>query len=247
MAEETRGSEPPEPGDGGEASFNESLIRGKLRRADQGRKSGKGVLAGGRKPDAILGSGPPNRHGMPKLPPGQHAVKNWPVLDLGVQPAIPREQWTLSVLGQVEKPQAFDWQAFMALPQVEDVSDFHCVTSWSRMDNTWGGVRFRDVIAAAVPKAGATHAYMKAFDGYTVNLPLAECLDDDVLLVHTWEGIPLPREHGGPVRMITPRKWAWKGAKWIKEIHLLPRDMLGFWELRGYSNTAEPWADDRYS
>jgi DMSO/TMAO reductase YedYZ molybdopterin-dependent catalytic subunit len=233
------------PGDA--EAFNESLIRGKMRRADLGRKAGKGVLAGGRFPDEVLGTGEPNRHGMPKLPPGQHAVKNWPVLDLGVQPAIPKDVWTLSVQGQVEHPLALDWAAFMALPQVEDVSDFHCVTSWSRMDNAWGGVRFRDAVAKAVPKPTATHVYMKAYDGYTVNLPLAECMDDDVLLVHTWEGIPLPREHGGPVRMITPRKWAWKGAKWIKEIHLLPQDMLGYWELRGYSNTAEPWADDRYS
>lgn len=245
MAEEARGSDPAETDP--ESGFNQGLIRGKMRRAEAGRQAGRAELAGGRAPGQVLGSGPENRHGMPKLPPGQHEVKNWPILDLGVHPEIPRDHWTLSVLGQVENPLALDWKAFMALPQTEDVSDFHCVTSWSRMDNRWGGVRFRDAIALARPKPTATHAYMKSYDGYTVNLPLAECLDDDVLLVHTWEGLPLAKEHGGPVRMITPRKWAWKGAKWIKEIHLLPKDMLGFWELRGYSNTAEPWEDDRYS
>jgi DMSO/TMAO reductase YedYZ molybdopterin-dependent catalytic subunit len=225
-----------------EGPFNQALIRGKMRRAERGK------LAGGRAPEGtIQGSGPENRHGMPKLPPGQHEVKNWPVLDLGVHPEIPRDLWGLSIHGKVEKPMAYDWTSFMALPQVEDVSDFHCVTSWSRMDNKWGGVRFRDAIAPAGPKPEATHVYVKSYDGYTVNLPLSECMDDDVLLVHTWEGLPLMKEHGGPVRMITPRKWAWKGAKWIKEIHLLPKDMLGFWELRGYSNTAEPWFDDRYS
>lgn len=247
MADEAQGSDSVEPDAGAEAAFNQGLIRGKMRKAEAGRKAGPGRLAGGRVPGQVLGSGPENRHGMPKLPPGQHEVKNWPILDLGVHPEIPRDHWTLSVLGHVENPLALDWKAFMALPQSEDVSDFHCVTSWSRMDNHWGGVRFRDAIALARPKPTATHAYMKSYDGYTVNLPLAECLDDDVLLVHTWEGLPLAKEHGGPVRMITPRKWAWKGAKWIKEIHLLPRDMLGFWELRGYSNTAEPWEDDRYS
>lgn len=225
--------------------YNEALIRGKMRRAEQGRAK---LLAGGRPaPEDAQGSGPPNRHGLPKLPPGQHEVKNWPVLDLGVHPEIPRHLWELQVKGHVEHPLVLDWAAFMALPQAEDVSDFHCVTSWSRMDNHWKGVRFSALMEKAVPKPDATHVYMKSYDGYTVNLPLAELMDDDVLLVHTWEGIDLPREHGGPVRIITPRKYAWKGAKWIKEIHLLPKDLLGYWELRGYSNTAEPWADDRYS
>jgi DMSO/TMAO reductase YedYZ molybdopterin-dependent catalytic subunit len=228
-----------------EEGYNQALIRGKQRIAAKGHQK---LMAGGRPADReVQGTGPANRHGMPKLPPGQHEVKNWPVLDLGVQPDIPKDMWSLTLRGSVQKPQALDWDAFMALPQVEDVSDFHCVTSWSRMDNRWRGVRFRDVAAVASPKPEATHVNIKAYDGYSTNLPLAECMDDDVLLVHTWEGIPLPREHGGPVRMITPRKYAWKGAKWIKEILFLPQDILGFWELRGYSNTAEPWFNDRYS
>jgi DMSO/TMAO reductase YedYZ molybdopterin-dependent catalytic subunit len=225
-----------------EEKYNDALIRGKMRRAEKGR------LAGGREAqDRPQGSGEPNHHGMPKLPPGQHEVKNWPILDLGVQPDIPKDLWTLAVKGEVENPLVLDWQAFLALPQAEDVSDFHCVTSWSRMDNHWRGVRFRTLAERAMLKASATHVLMTAYDGYTTNLPLAECLDEDVLLVHTWEGIDLPREHGGPVRMITPRKYAWKGSKWIKEILFLSGDQPGFWEQRGYSNTAEPWMDDRYS
>ena len=230
---------------GPEAGFNQALIRGKQRIAAKGHEK---LMAGGRPADReVQGTGEANRHGMPKLPPGQHEVKNWPVLDLGVQPAIPKDMWSLEMRGYIEKPQAFDWNAFMALPQVDDVSDFHCVTSWSRMDNHWRGVRFSTLVALAMPKAETTHVNIKAYDGYSTNLPLAECMDDDVLLVHTWEGIDLPREHGGPVRMITPRKYAWKGAKWIKEILFLPKDILGFWELRGYSNSAEPWFNDRYS
>lgn len=224
--------------------FNDNIIRGKMNRA----KDKRGILAGGKIPEGeIQGSGPANRHGMPKLPPGQREVPNWPVLDLGVQPDIPLDQWTLEVKGEVEHPFTLNWQQFLALPQVKDISDFHCVTSWSRMDNHWEGVRFKILAEKAKLKPAARYVYVTGYDNYSTNLKLAECLDDDVLLVHTWEGRPLPREHGGPCRMITPRKYAWKGSKWIKEIIFTKEDRLGFWEVRGYSNTAEPWHEDRYS
>jgi DMSO/TMAO reductase YedYZ molybdopterin-dependent catalytic subunit len=205
----------------------------------------------GREPD---GTGPPNRHGMPSVPVGQRAVKNWPVLDLGHVPRIAKEAWRLEIGGQVENPLTLDWASLMELPQVEDVSDFHCVTTWSRLDNRWRGVRFRDVAELVVPRDEARFVSCTGYDvapgtdvPYTTNLPLARAVEDDVLLVHTWEDEPLPIEHGGPVRMITPKLYAWKGTKWIRAIELLAEDRLGFWELRGYSNTAEPWYDDRYS
>lgn len=252
MADASRPGDGAEAGDEGgtgdrapQSGFNQALIRGKQRIAAKGHER---LMAGGRPADReVQGTGEPNRHGMPKLPPGQHAVTNWPVLDLGVQPDIPKDMWSLTLKGYVERPQVLEWKDLLALPQAEDVSDFHCVTSWSRMDNHWKGVRFSTLAQLAGAKPDATHVNIKAYDGYSTNLALAECMDDDVLLVHTWEDIPLPREHGGPVRMITPRKFAWKGAKWIKEILFLPQDILGFWELRGYSNTAEPWFNDRYS
>ena len=200
------------------------------------------------------GSGPRNRHGMPAVPVGQHLVKNWPVLDLGEQPDIPPHKWKLEVAGLVENPFTLNWREFMALPQAEDVSDFHCVTTWSRLDNHWKGVLFRTIAEHAVPKDEAKHILCTGYDflpgsfiPYTVNVPLARAIEDDVLLVHTWEGGPLPREHGGPVRMITPKLYAWKGAKWIRKIEFLAHDQKGFWEERGYSNTAEPWFNDRYS
>ena len=203
------------------------------------------------KPD---GNGPRNRHGMPKLPVGQREVKNWPVLDLGDIPKIPLETWKLEVGGLVENPFTLSWKEFLALPQVEDGSDFHCVTTWSRMDNRWKGVRFATIAELAVPKEGARFVATEGYDKdpnsgipYTTNLPLARAIDPDVLLVHTWEGKPLPIKHGGPCRMITPRLYAWKGAKWIRKIEFLAEDRPGFWEIRGYSNTAEPWFDDRYS
>jgi DMSO/TMAO reductase YedYZ molybdopterin-dependent catalytic subunit len=200
------------------------------------------------------GSGSQNRHGMPKLPIGQHEVKNWPVLDLGEQPEVSTDEWKLEVGGEVENSFTLRWDEFLALPQVEDVSDFHCVTTWSRFDNHWRGVRFRTVAELAVPKPGAQFVVCTGYDfapgafiPYTTNLPLARAIEDDVLLVHTWEGRPLPREHGGPCRMITPKLYAWKGAKWIRKIEFLSRDQKGFWEVRGYSNSAEPWFNDRYS
>ncbi len=193
------------------------------------------------------GSGPPNRHGMPKLPVGQRQVTAWPVLDLGAQPTIALSRWSLQVDGAVEEPLSLSWDDFQKLPQAEDVSDFHCVTSWSLMDQRWKGVQFSTIAALVRPLPSATHVMTYAYDGYTTNLPLEEALKDDVLLVHTVNGQPLPREHGGPVRMITPQLYAWKGAKWIKRIEFFTADRKGFWEVRGYSNTAHPWRDDRYS
>ena len=200
------------------------------------------------------GTGPANRHGMPKLPVGQHSVPNWPVLDLGDVPDVPLSAWRLEVGGRVHNPITLTWDDFMALPQTEDVSDFHCVTTWSRYDNHWVGVRMRDLAELVVPEDDAQHVLFTGYDSepgtgvpYTTNLPLARATEDDVLLVHTWEGRPLPREHGGPVRVITPKLYAWKGTKWVRRIDFLTHDQHGFWELRGYSNSAEPWLNDRYS
>lgn len=196
--------------------------------------------------DEPLGEGPPNRHGMPRLPQGQYETKKWPVLDLGRQPQVPREAWTLTLKGACKNLLELGWRDFMALEQVEDTSDFHCVTTWSKLDMRWRGVRFAELAARADVDERATHVIMTAYDGYSTNLSLVEALKPDVLLVHTVDGQPLPSEHGGPVRMITPQLYAWKGAKWIKSIEFLLQDRKGFWEERGYSNTAYPWREDRY-
>lgn len=221
--------------------FNKNLIKAKVNKA-------KRKLSGGKEPTKEpQGSGPDNVHGMPKLPVGQHQVPNWPVLDLGIQPEISLEDWQLAIYGEVENPFTVNWKEFLALPQYKDISDFHCVTTWSRMDNHWEGVQLKAIAEKAKLKPTAKFVYFTGYDGYSTNLKLEEALDPDVLLVHTWEGRTLPREHGGPVRVIVPRKYAWKGSKWVKEIIFLSQDKLGFWELRGYSNTAEPWYDDRYA
>lgn len=203
---------------------------------------------------AHLGSGSMNRHGEPQVPVGQHVVKKWPVLDLGDQPSIPREEWQLELAGACAHPLRLGFSELLAYPQISEQSDFHCVTTWSLLDSEWTGVRVADLIAEAQPDPEARFVYVTGYDHdprsglpYTTNLLLADALIPDNLLVHTWNGEALPREHGGPVRMITPRLYAWKGAKWIRKIEFLTEEQLGFWELRGYSNGARPWANDRFS
>jgi len=180
-----------------------------------------------------------------RLPPGQRLVTDFPTLDLGIQPEVPLDKWELTLHGQVEQPVTLDWQQFQALPQFTDVSDFHCVTTWSQFDLKFTGVSFFTLAELVKPTAAASHVYFKAYDGYTTNNPLEALLDDDVLIAHSWNDQPLTREHGGPARVIVPKRYAWKGAKWVKEIIFLDRDLLGFWELRGYSNTADPFTEDR--
>ena len=200
------------------------------------------------------GCGPPNRHGMPQLPVGQHEVANWPVLDLGEQPDIDTRSWKLEVGSLVDHLLTLNWDECLALPQVDAVSDFHCVTTWSRFNNHWQGVRFSTIAELVTPQSAARFVLCTGSDfepgtslPFTTNLPLERAIEDDVLLVHTWEGRPLPREHGGPCRMITPKLYAWKGTKWIRKIEFLAEDRKGFWEVRGYSNSAEPWFNDRYA
>lgn len=181
-----------------------------------------------------------------RLPPGQRQVHNFPVLDLGVKPAVAPEKWQLKIHGHVDNPLLLDWPQFMALPQFTDVSDFHCVTTWSQFDMTFTGVAFLTLAELVRPRASATHVFFKSYDGYSTNNPLDVMMDDDVMIAHSWNGRPLPAEHGGPARVIVPKRYAWKGAKWVREITFLDRDILGFWEVRGYSNTADPWSEDRF-
>ena len=230
-----------------------SIVERRLRYIERQRKLGHGVNVRfeGMTPQ---GEGPANRHGMPQIPIDQHIVTNWPVLDLGDVPSVTLDDWRLEITGLVENPTTLTWNELMQLPQVDDVSDFHCVTTWSRLDNHWRGVRFRTIAELVVPHENAMWIICTGYDrdamsgeSYTTNLPLARAIEDDVLLVHTWEGKPLPREHGGPLRMITPKLYAWKGTKWIRRIEFLDKNRKGFWERRGYSDTAEPWFNDRYS
>ncbi len=182
-----------------------------------------------------------------RLPPGQRLVENWPVLDLGIQPDVPKADWRLTIDGEVENPTVWDWDAFMAQPQTEDVSDIHCVTQWSRYDNRWKGVAVSTLLALAKPKPEAKHVIFHAHDGYTTNVRLDQFDQPDCFLVHEWEGKPIERQHGGPVRILIPRLYLWKSAKWVRRIEFSAVDKPGFWEVRGYHNNADPWLEERYS
>jgi len=194
----------------------------------------------------MAGKEGPHVRSTNRLPPGQREVHNFPVLDLGIRPGISLKDWRLEIGGKVENPLSLSWEEFLALPQFKDVSDFHCVTTWSQFDMQWEGVAFFTIAELVRPKPEASHVFFKSYDGYSTNNPLEACMDDDVLIAHTWNGKPLSAEHGGPARVIIPKRYAWKGAKFIRQITFLDRDILGFWELRGYSNTADPWTEDRF-
>ncbi|MDQ0136517.1 DMSO/TMAO reductase YedYZ molybdopterin-dependent catalytic subunit [Neorhizobium galegae] len=182
-----------------------------------------------------------------RLPPGQHLVKNWPVLDLGQQPQVSTERWKLDVRGLVNNRRTLDWAAFQALPQTEMRSDIHCVTTWSRYDNNWKGVSTRDFLDLVDPQEEAVAVMLTSYDGYTTNLLLSDFASPDAIIVTQWEGKPLTEEHGGPVRLVVPHLYFWKSAKWLNRIEFLDRDQAGFWEKNGYHMRGDPWSEERYS
>ena len=182
-----------------------------------------------------------------RLPPGQRLVKDWPVLDLGVHPNVPAQKFRLDLDGAVENSVSLSLDEFMALPQQESVSDMHCVTQWSRYDNRWKGVAVSTLVALAKPKPEAKHVIFHSHDGYTTNVRLDQFDQPDCFLVHEWEGKPIERQHGGPVRILIPRLYLWKSAKWVRRIEFSAVDKPGFWEVRGYNNNADPWMEERYS
>lgn len=182
-----------------------------------------------------------------RLPPGQHLVKDWPVLDLGLQPNVATANWTLDIDGAVEHPQHWRWADFLALEQTSAVSDIHCVTTWSRYDNRWEGVATRLLLDLVRPRPEAGFVVLHSNDGYTTNLTLEDFAGEDVLLAHSWEGKPLTAEHGGPVRLVLPKLYFWKSAKWLKRIEFTTANRPGFWEVRGYHDRGDPWSEERYS
>lgn len=184
--------------------------------------------------------------GTQRLPPGQRVVKDWPVLDLGVLPEIPLARFRLEVVGAVAQPLSLSWEELMALPQESSVADIHCVTQWSRFENHWLGIAAGTILKLARPEASARHVIFHSYDGYTTNIRLEQFDQPDVFLVHQWEGKPIPLQHGGPLRMLVPRLYFWKSAKWLQRIEFVPEDRPGFWEVRGYHNNGDPWREERY-
>lgn len=194
------------------------------------------------------GSDELNVYGKQKLPPAQLHTDKFPVLTYGPVPKVSTDEWRLGIRGLVTEEREWNWEEFLKLPQSTLHADFHCVTHWSRFDDDWTGVMFKDFweIIKDVVKPEAAYVMQHAYGGYTTNLPLQWMIDEDVMIAHTFNGAPLPAEHGGPVRIFTPKRYAWKGAKWIHDLEFLAKDRPGFWEQNGYSNSADPWKEERY-
>ncbi len=183
----------------------------------------------------------------PRLPPGQVVTDKWPVLHYGSVPKIDLARWDLRVYGQVERPQRWTWEEFQSLPRVRVRSDIHCVTRWSRFDNLWEGVSVGEVLRRAGVKPEARFAVIRAEAGFTTNLPIAELGGDDALLADKHDGKDLTPEHGWPLRLVVPRRYFWKSAKWVRALEIVADDQPGFWERNGYHNEADPWKEERFS
>jgi DMSO/TMAO reductase YedYZ molybdopterin-dependent catalytic subunit len=182
-----------------------------------------------------------------RLPPGQSLTLKWPVLHYGAVPRFDPETWDFRMYGLVDSPLRFTWQEFNKLPKVERTSDFHCVTRWSRFNNRWAGVAFRELLERTRPKPEAAYVLVHAEQGFTANVPLADLDRPEVLLATHHDGEPLTAEHGYPLRLIVPHLYSWKSVKWVRSLEFLAQDMPGFWEKNGYHMYGDPWKEQRYS
>lgn len=182
--------------------------------------------------------------GSERVPPGQYVTEKFPVLTYGPTPSFDPKTWSFRIFGLVEKEVALTWDEFMSLPKTKVVADFHCVTQWSRLNNEWEGVTFRDVMKLVVPKPEGRFVMIHCDGAYTTNLPLETLMEEDVLFAYCHDGQVLPAEHGGPLRLVVPKLYAWKSAKWVRGLELMERDRPGFWESRGYHMRGDPWLEE---
>lgn len=197
--------------------------------------------------DRLFGSRPPGSDAAERTPPGQYLTDKFPVLHYGSVPAADLSRWDFRVFGLVDVPVSLTWDQFRALPRAQVTADIHCVTRWSKLATAWEGVPIRAVLDLAGLRPEATHVLAHCEQGYTTNLPLAVLDDQDVLLADTYDGRPLDPEHGYPLRLLVPKRYFWKSAKWIRGLEFLDHDVPGFWERYGYSNDADPWKEQRFN
>lgn len=181
-----------------------------------------------------------------RVPPGQHLASGFPVLTYGQTPTVDINTWEFKVWG-LATPKTFTWEDFMAMPQTEFTADFHCVTTWSKLDVKWRGVKVTDFMQQIEVNPKAVHLMEHCYGGYTTNISMEDFLREENFFAHTLFDEPLPPDHGGPMRLVVPHLYAWKSAKWINGLEFLDRTDLGFWERNGYHHRGEPWAEERYS
>ena len=185
-------------------------------------------------------------HREARIPPGQRETATWPVLHYGEVPQVDLATHRFRTGGLVERPLDLSWEEFDALPKVDVFSDFHCVTTWSRLDNTWTGVSFRHICELTGVQPEAKYVLAHAYQGFTANLPLEEAMDADVLVATHHDGQPLTLEHGWPMRLVVPKLYAWKSAKWLIGLEFVAADQPGFWEQAGYHMHGDPWTEERF-
>lgn len=184
----------------------------------------------------------------PRVPPGQIRTDRWPVLHAGSVPTgLTPGTWNLRIHGEVDRPRTLSFAELLALPQREITCDIHCVTSWSKLGMQWKGVQFSTIAELAMPRSEVRYVVMECEQGFTTSLPIDVLRSDDVLVAHSVDGQALPLEHGGPVRMLVPQRYFYKSAKWLRGLMFVAQDEPGFWEVRGYSNIADPWSEKRYT
>ena len=182
-----------------------------------------------------------------RVPPGQRLVKGWPVLHVGSIPVFDEATWDFRLFGLIENEVTLSYSELKALPNVHVPADMHCVTGWSTLDNEWEGVSFRTLVDLCRPTAEAKWVLTHCDHEYTSNLSLQAMLDDDVLVAWANRGEPLTPEHGYPLRLVVPKRYAWKSAKWLRGLEFLPHNKRGYWEVRGYHVHGDPWPEERYS
>ena len=181
-----------------------------------------------------------------RLPPGQSATLKWPVLHLGDVPRFDPERWDFRTTGLVRHPLRLNWKEFRALPRTAVTADFHCVTRWSRFDNHWEGVSFRTIHDLTQPLSSATHVLVHGEGEYTTNLPITDLMDPSVLFADRHDGGPLAPKHGGPLRLVVPKHYGWKSAKWVRALEFLSGDEAGYWERNGYHMYGDPVKEQRF-
>jgi DMSO/TMAO reductase YedYZ molybdopterin-dependent catalytic subunit len=181
-----------------------------------------------------------------RVPPGQYLTEKWPVLHYGTVPRFEPKTWDFRVFGKVENEVKMNWEEFQKLDQTLVQADMHCVTTWSRLDQKWEGIPFSEIIELAKPTSDAHFVIAHSEYGFTANIPIDFCLRDDCLIALRANGEPLTPEHGSPIRLVVPRLYAWKSAKWLRGIEFSEYDKPGFWERNGYNNRGDPWKEERY-
>ncbi len=197
-------------------------------------------------PSADVRRAPTHVDDPARVPPGQHLTAGWPVLHVGSVPQLRPADVRLTVTGRVRQRQVLPLADLQALPHTTVTRDLHCVTRWARLDNTWTGVRVREVLDLAGVRPEATHAVVSGHPAYSTNLDVEVLRQDDVLLAWAHDGAPLPAAHGGPLRLVVPSRYGWKSVKWVSEIRLTDRDVPGYWEERGYHDVGDPWREQRF-